>query len=419
MIRYLILFGVLILSFTWAYGQDKIVQRKGDKGTWIGASQKGFVVGVGSDQNLEIAKEKALLYVRETIVRSIAEEVEVETQLTVKESSGAIESYLDNYASTTTAQSKDSKALSGISESKVEKWYWERLKNKSSKVTYYKYYVLYPFSDAELNRLIEAYKMHDRALTDKMELASSMLRTSESLEEVLSAQQELKQLESLFTDQRKQHTRSELGYYNVLMRSMEVRLKPLSPGKSLIMLGSGDRNFKVYSQPRITSPCATILGIELVEGYTELKYFAEYCKEGSDQNYFEITYSLGNLRWKDRVMITSSSLPVSLKVIEPSSMLWSGNLVSISVILEANSTQNLSIKSLKVDLEDGHELELPLVKQSGEQGQIECTFSDQILPEKTSVVKPKLKNELSGRIMYSEGKVLTSFKLYRLRLVNE
>ena len=59
-------------------------------------------------------------------------------------------------------------ALQGISLSKAE-IYWERYIHKKTKESFYDYYILYPFSEFELQELIDAYNAQEKAINDKID----------------------------------------------------------------------------------------------------------------------------------------------------------------------------------------------------------------------------------------------------------
>ena len=137
--------------------QEKVVQHDGDPGKWINTLEKGYIITSGRAAELEQAKQQAIENVRLYIVQSVAERVEVTTSHSTTELSGDVTSFLDTWKEDVATQSGNVPFLKGISLSKIDGWYWEKIKDKSTKAIFYRYHILYPFSERELNSLIAAY----------------------------------------------------------------------------------------------------------------------------------------------------------------------------------------------------------------------------------------------------------------------
>ena len=142
-----------VLTFE-AFAQEKVVQHDGDPGKWVNTLEPGYIITSGRAAELEQAKQQAIENVKLSIVQSVAERVEVTTSHSTTELSGDVNSFLDTWKEEVKTESGNVPFLKGISLSKVDGWYWEKIKNKSTKAIFYRYHIKYPFSEYELNTLI-------------------------------------------------------------------------------------------------------------------------------------------------------------------------------------------------------------------------------------------------------------------------
>ena len=65
-------------------------------------------------------------------------------------------------------QTADIPSLKGISLNKVSDFYWEKIQNKKTKEITVAYHVKYPYSEAELQKLIREFNKKDQEMTSKL-----------------------------------------------------------------------------------------------------------------------------------------------------------------------------------------------------------------------------------------------------------
>lgn len=123
------------------------MDRSGKTPKWVNGIEKGYIITLGSSSDIEDAKAKAILSVKEIIVSSIADNVKVKTESNTQEMNynNSINSFLETFKSSTTSQTGDVNYLQGISITKVEEFYWEKLYDKKSKITRFNFHIKYPF----------------------------------------------------------------------------------------------------------------------------------------------------------------------------------------------------------------------------------------------------------------------------------
>ena len=154
---------VLLLLFPLlAFSQRdfKLVdQSQSQRPSWLtsGNNRDAFMVQANRMASLQDAQDAAMASLLENIASSVAVNVSGETVQDVDWTiAGNNDAYNEKIQKTTVTEIADMPALQGISISKAQ-IYWEKYHNKKTKETYYDYYMLYPFSSYDLEKLINEY----------------------------------------------------------------------------------------------------------------------------------------------------------------------------------------------------------------------------------------------------------------------
>lgn len=158
------LFTFLLLSFMplLALSQKdfKLVeQSQKEKPSWLTSynNKDALMIQANRMATLDDAQKNVMTSLLNNIASSIAVQVTGKTDMNVDWSvQGGNDVYTEEIKKTTTTEIADMPALQGISLSKAET-YWEKYYNKKTGETYYDYYILYPFSSYDLEKLIEEY----------------------------------------------------------------------------------------------------------------------------------------------------------------------------------------------------------------------------------------------------------------------
>jgi len=343
------LFMLLVIA-TSLFAQEKVVKHDGKGKSWINTIAKGFIITSGRAADLETAKHLALDNVKQDIVQSVADHIQVVSTQKTTELNGDVNSFLTSYNSEIKSESGDVSFLKGITLNKVEGWYWEKVKNKTDKSIFFRYYLKYPFSEQELNSLIAAYEKYDRDLTDMLNTELSIINNSNSLDEVFAANTRLQKLSGTFKDQRKQKLKSGLAVFKAIMQSLTVVPIDNSPGRMLVELKSGSREFIVSKTPRVSSPCAEILEVKNVENNILVNYNFDYCNPGNEQNYIEFYFSIGSTKIKDIVYFNVSTFIVELSVNGRIEIDLINNLAKISIPIFSTYSTPFIITDIELEL---------------------------------------------------------------------
>jgi hypothetical protein len=293
------LFIVLFISTaTFLSAKEKIVEKSGRKPKWVNTLEKDYIITMASDKSLENAKIKALARVKEQIVLSIADNIKTKSESTTEETTlnKNLGTFIENFKSTTTSASGKTDYVQGISLQKVSDFYWEKIYNKKEKTTYYNYHLKYPFSESELNEIIANYKKQDEELTRKMEDALSTISTSNSVEEILSAQSQLGSLRNSFVDLRQDKATAGVKEARTLLQNMGIQAVEHQNGTLVFELRYNGKTYSYNKIPKVTSTCATIENVAQDGNQITVKYNADYCIEEDPKNGIDVRYQFGTIR---------------------------------------------------------------------------------------------------------------------------
>lgn len=133
-----------------------VEQSQKEKPSWLTSSdhKDALMIQANGMATMQEAEKSVMESLLDNIASSIAVKVTGKTDREIKEDGKG--DYTETIKSNTTVEIADMPALQGISLSKAEK-YWEKYYNKKTNETYYDYYILYPFTSFDLEKLIEEY----------------------------------------------------------------------------------------------------------------------------------------------------------------------------------------------------------------------------------------------------------------------
>ncbi|HPW66714.1 MAG TPA: hypothetical protein PLS84_06475 [Salinivirgaceae bacterium] len=254
---------------------DKDKRKKPD---WINSIKKDYIIVTGSGATLEASQENALLKVKENIVRSVAENVKVSSEMTTKEDMGTnVNNFFQSFEQTTQTQTAEMDFIKGIGINKAEDYWWEKVQ-AGNNITFY-YYLLYPFSEMELRKLVMAFEKADRELTEQLEEILNRIENVLVVEDMESDATTLTKLKDKFVDQRK--AKAEVGIEQIKSRIKSINIVPVfnTLGSLEYELKIGQQVVTTNKKPRATSPtkCAIVNGIEPSRTGWILTYDAKNC----------------------------------------------------------------------------------------------------------------------------------------------
>lgn len=314
--KYLLLVFALIASTGLSLSQDKVLEKSGKQPKWVNGLMKDYIITVGSGATNQEAQQNALTMVKERIVSSVAENVKSKSELTKQETTNNnVSAFLEKFASQTTTESGKVPFLQGISLSKVEEFYWEKLQRKDKSIYFY-YHIKYPFSDFELQKLVSDFKMRDAELTKQLEDLLAQTETVESVEQIEKNISELKVLTDYFMDGRKDQANLGITRYLSMLSSIELVEVESNLGELKYALRLGTRTISTVKKPITKSECARITSTVNNQDSWLVKYDYANCYEDPENNIL-VKYRFGNSDVQKKFYFDISANKASIFVNEP------------------------------------------------------------------------------------------------------
>ncbi|MFP4556536.1 MAG: hypothetical protein ACLFNU_06675 [Bacteroidales bacterium] len=292
--RLLILFFLMPLFFS-CMAQLKVVDKSERRAPgWVNGLEKGYIIVVGTASNLQDAQQNALNMVKERIVSAVAENVQTSSEMKMEESTvDNISSYLENFATTTTTTSGPVPFLQGVSLSKVDEFYWEKLENRADRSVRFNYHIKYPFPETEIFKLVSEFKKRDREMSDQLDEIFDAADNVTSVEEIDRNIGELRNLADYFMDGRKDKAQLGITRYQNLYKSIELVELESDLGELKYALRLGDRFIETSRRPQVRSECARITSTVNNKDHVLIKYDYFNCYE-DPENHIMISYRFGN-----------------------------------------------------------------------------------------------------------------------------
>lgn len=292
--KFLLLFASILCILMQSYSQDKVLDKSGKKPKWLNGIEKDYIIVSGSGPDMQSAQQSALTMVKEQIVSSVAENVKSTSEVKKEEANynNNVNIFLEKFASSTTTQSGKVPFLQGISLSKVEEFYWEKLQRKDKSI-YVNYHLKYPFPGFELQKLVSDFKMRDNELTRQMEDLLTQVETVESVEQIEKNIAELKGLTDYFMDGRVDQCNLGITRYRSLLKSIELVELEGNLGELKYYLRLGNRAISTVKKPVTKSECARITSVVNDKDKVTIQYDYDNCYEDPENNIL-VKYRFGS-----------------------------------------------------------------------------------------------------------------------------
>lgn len=276
------------------------------KPSWLteGTSPGAFMIQANGMATMEDAQNAVMTSLLNQIASSVA--VVVTGEITTDVSwmtDDEKETFSQNIQSSTITKIAKIPALQGISISKAEV-YWELYQHKKTKEKYYDYYILYPFSQFELERLIDAYNANEKSISDKIDNIENQLDEISDISDVLNNINELKLvLRSLDNGDVKYYkSKDVIKKYEKFIDNINVTIVENNKDLVVIQLKYDDRLLKTSSMPKVTGDCARDFQIEHDGNNIKIHQNTFDCYE-QDDNYLTVRFDFGNKKIVKRILI--------------------------------------------------------------------------------------------------------------------
>lgn len=310
---------ILILSFlpflSMSQKEYKLVEQSPkDKPAWIteGTHRGVFMVQANKMATLDEAQSAVMLSLLNNIASSISVVVMGETvdkiNWEVVELNGKTkEEYIQNITTNTTLKISKMPALQGISLSKAE-IYWERYIHKKTKESFYDYYILYPFSEFELQDLIDAYNAQEKAINDKIDNYRNILDEIDNIDVLLENISQMRSMKEEYKDDYVKYNKLETIislyekniadiYIDVIENSNDDNI-----GTIVIQLVHDEKVMNTKSLPQLKGDCARDFTKKHSGDKIVLTFNTFDCYE-QDDNYVEVRFNFGKKRLVKKINI--------------------------------------------------------------------------------------------------------------------
>lgn len=286
---------IFLLSTFSGYGQFKVVESSERRAPdWINSLQRDYIVVSAEGSSIQEAQQNALLFIKERIVSSVADNVKATSELTTEETNfnNNVNNFLQNYTAKITTHSGDIPYLQGISLSKAQDYYWEKLFDKKAGVTKYNYHVLYPFPDIELQKLVMDFNIRQRELNEQLSKLINAIDRVNTIEEINANIIELQTLSEMFMDGRKERAIGTIKRYREMLNSMTLIETNSKKGELRFRIEGAGRIFTTSQKPKSRSECARITATKPEGMEWVIHYDTEYCYD-DPENHIEVSFRFG------------------------------------------------------------------------------------------------------------------------------
>lgn len=290
----------------------KVIERSSpQKPSWIYGIEKDFLIGEGSGNDYNEAKYNALQMVKEKIVSSVAQNISIEQNIKVNETryKRALE-FLEEYTSNTSSKAGNRAYLQGVSLSKTTDYYWEKQRVNHIETVYY--YIKYPFTESDIEILINEWDEQERQLTERLDTLKYNKNGHSSVESIIAEIEELQYLSGFFVDQRKAVAEISIKNLENKLNAIQIITETDSLGFYKYQLHLGDEPIKTMKKPLVKSNCADIKEVNTKDQFGCIKYNYKDCFVEED-NFIEISYNFEEWKLNQLVPFDVSSKKISIE----------------------------------------------------------------------------------------------------------
>jgi hypothetical protein len=187
---------------------------------------------------------------------------------------------IEKFKNTSTVETADIPSLKGISLNKVSEFYWEKLQDKNTKKIVVAYHVKYPFSEAELQKLIREFNQKDQEMTDQLNNLINGITKVDAIEDIQTNIKQLENLADYFVDQRKEKAELALIKYRDMLKAIEIVPIENTLGTLKYGLKIGEKFYKTSQKPKYGNSECVVLTSKTSEGHVQvIVYNYEDCSE--------------------------------------------------------------------------------------------------------------------------------------------
>lgn len=405
----------LSIVFNSEAQKRKVLDKSSRKPKWVNAIVKDHIIVVGSGDEINIAKESALAAVKKRVVTSVAQNIKSESTLVKGEDLvNSVSTYFENYSAKVKSKSADLDFIKGISLNKVKEFYWEKVRmgRRGAPIKYY-YHIKYPFSEAELNKLVKQFEFEQKKLEMQLDELTFKLGNFQTLEELLATKSQLESLKDVFIDSKKTRVEAAINSVRAIVKSIRIDVESIDNEQLTYKLMLKDKVIRVGKTPTVKSNCAQILSKKKMDDTWVIKFDSEGCYE-DDVNFIKIIHRVGGLKIEDKIGLDLKSEIIkftvdgAINLKENGSEGFKGHLV-------INSKFDSKYTITKLVLELDKEVEIDLDYAVTKKGVHKLKFNTEESIDKIKASsKDKSIPQINGKIYYKNKKGETyTYRIYK------
>ncbi len=403
--------------------QFKVDESSGKEPDWTTVVQRNYFIGIGSGNSMSDAKDKAMLNIKSQIINAVADNITTSTEINTKEiTRDEFSEMYQNYSKRIKSESGMRDYIQGISASKADDYYWEKLYNKKTKEVKYKYYIKYYFSQFDLDELVKDFNEKDQLLTKEMEDALKIMDNYTTIEEIIQCKNTLQQLSDIFIDERKAKCKTGIEKCNALLASVYITDAGSELGLVRYSLKIGDKVVKTAQTPVVRSNCVRITNKKFGDFICEVNYQYDECYD-EPGNHIKVYYSIGNNKPEKTFYfdITGSKVEIAVNgnIHIQGGTVESGMVSDAICVIPVYSKYDSEFEVTNVTLEwKEHNIiaDIPLNKDFKGEGQHDLRFniSDK-LPVKKISTSSNTQNTVNGYLTYKSLKTgeVSKIRIYK------
>lgn len=295
------IFLVALFSFSAvnSFSQEKVIDKsKRKRPDWVHSTQKDFIIATGRGKTIDEAKDNVVTEIQNEIVNSVAIYVKSESEITIENiNKNNVINTIEKFKNKSSVQTADIPSLKGISLNKVSDFYWEKIRDKKTKEITVAYHVKYPYSEAELRKLIREFNKKDQEMTSKLNGIVNNIDDIKSIEEISTNIKELQHLSDYFIDmQRKEKTNMGIARLKGMLKSIELVPIENNLGTLKYAFKIGEKFYSSSRKPKYkNSECVTVTSRTSEDNEQIIKYTYEDCME-DEKNYITVKYKFSNTK---------------------------------------------------------------------------------------------------------------------------
>jgi len=334
------LIAIFFISSVGSFSQEKVIEKsKRKRPDWVHSTQKDYIITTGRGKTIDEAKDNVVSEIQTEIVNSVAIYVKSESEISIENiNKNNVINTIEKFKNKSTVETADIPSLKGISLTKVDDFYWEKFRDKKTKEITVAYHVKYPYSEAELQKLISEFNKKDQEMTSKLNGIVDHVDDIKSIEEISTNIKELQHLLDYFIDmQRKEKTNMGIARLKEMLKSIELVPIENNLGVLKYAFKIGEKFYSSSKKPKYkNSECVTITS-KTSKGHEQIiKYTYEDCME-DEKNKITVKYRFSNTKVEKTFYFDVTSNMV-------------GAYIRGDIIMKAGDSDADNVNSFKCDI---------------------------------------------------------------------